>query len=102
VQPRQLFERHRARLVQPAQVGGQIGERRFDEHPAAGFVHLAQSFQDVRFDLGRGRVEEWTEIAVGFDLAGANDLGRSGVQRLVGLVAADRRQQRELLERPLE
>ena len=48
---RQLFERDRARLEQPPQVGRHVGDGRLHEHPAAGFVHLTESFEN----LGVGR-----------------------------------------------
>ena len=40
--------RDRARFEEPAQIGGQVGDRRFDQHPAAGLVHLAQALAALR------------------------------------------------------
>jgi hypothetical protein len=52
-------------------------------------------------DVGRGVVEERTEIGVGVDAARADEVDCSCQERKLGSVAADRRQQPELLERPL-
>ena len=46
----ELLDRDRARFVEPAQIGRQVGERRLDQHPAAGLVHLAQPLQ--HFGIG--------------------------------------------------
>ena len=42
---RSVLERDGARLVQPAEVGGQIGECGFHEHPTAGFIDLPQPLE---------------------------------------------------------
>ena len=49
---RELLDRDGARFEQPAQVGGQIGDRRFDQHPAARLVHLAQPLEDFGVAAG--------------------------------------------------
>ena len=53
VQERQLFERDRARLVQPPQIRRQIGDGRFHQHPGAGFVELPQPLEHLRVCVGR-------------------------------------------------
>ncbi len=63
----ELLDRDDARFEQPSQIGRKVGDRRFDQHPAAGLVHLPQSPE--HFGIGaEGRVvEERAGVRVGFD-----------------------------------
>ena len=54
----ELLQRHGARFEQPPEIGRQIGDGRFEEHPAAGFEHLAETPHHLR--IGRRLA---TEIA---------------------------------------
>jgi hypothetical protein len=91
-----------AGLVQPAQVSGEISERGFHEHPSAGLRDLSKAFERMRIDIGRRRLDDAIEVGVRSEAESPDD--GSGVRQQVdfGGVAADQRQQRELLERPLE
>ncbi|HEY7285617.1 MAG TPA: hypothetical protein VH497_09250 [Vicinamibacterales bacterium] len=96
-----LVERHGTRLVEPAEVGGEISEARFDQYPAARLGDLTKSLERRRIDSGRRRVCQAIEIGVGIETEVAGDCAGSGQELDFRRVPTDRRQQRQLLERPL-
>ncbi len=53
----ELFDGHGAGLIQPAQIGGEVGDRGLDQHPAASGVHVLKTAQDPRVGPG-GRVPQ--------------------------------------------
>ncbi len=63
----ELLDRDGARLEQPAQIGGQVGDRRLDQHPAAGLVHLAEPLEHLGVGAGGRILEERPEVGVGVD-----------------------------------
>ena len=75
VQRRQLLDRDRARLEQPAQVGRQIGDRRLDQHPAARLVHLPQLLRTSGSRPGAG-IRRGAGVGVGFDCGAGNEWRR--------------------------
>ena len=77
-----------ARFEEPPQVGRQVGDRRLDEHPAAGLVHLAEPLEHLGIDVGRRIGEQRTEVGVRVDLARADERGGACEHRLFD---ADRR-----------
>jgi len=63
---RELRDRHGARLEEPAQVGGQIGDGRLEQDPCAGLVHVLQPLPQLRSTVERqGRIDERAEVDVG-------------------------------------
>lgn len=99
--PGKLLERHGARLVEPAKIGGEIGEGRFDQHPAACLGDLTKSFEGRRIDADRRCFRQAVEIGVRIETEVAGDCAGSREKLDFRRVPADRRQQRQLLERPL-
>jgi len=98
----ELVKADGAGFVQPPQVGRKIGERGFDEYPSACLGDLSKTLQRVRIGTGRRRLDDAIEIRVRGEAETAYDGGGVRQQIDFGGVAADQRQQRELLERPLE
>jgi hypothetical protein len=98
----QLLERHGTRLVKPAQIGGKICQRGFDQHPSAGLRNLPEPLQNRRIEALWRRLREAIEIGVRFEAGVAGNRACSFEQLEFRRVATDRRQQRQLLERPLE
>jgi hypothetical protein len=96
-----LLERHGARLVEPAKIGGEVGEGRFDQYPAAGLRDLTKSFEQRWIDSGWWCYCQAVEISVGVETEVAGDCAASREKLDFRCVPADRRQQRQLLERPL-
>ena len=99
----ELVDRDRARLEQPSQAGGQIGNRRFEQDPGACVVHVAQPLMELALDrIGRYSVEERSEVGVRRDLVLAHERRGADDQRRFGGVTADRRERRELFEGAIE
>jgi hypothetical protein len=102
VNGRELFDRDSARFVEPSQIGGQIGNRRFQEHPAACLVHLAEAVQYLGIGVRRRMVEERPQIGVGADAVRAHQRRGAGEQRQLTRIGADPGESGQLLERLLE
>jgi hypothetical protein len=96
----ELFNRHRTRLEQPPEIGGEIGDGRLEENPSARFVHVAKARQRRGAGVGRRVTQERPQVPIGFNLPGADERGGFGTQRRFALVAANGRYRRELVERP--
>ncbi len=63
---RELRDRDRARLEQPAQIGGQIGDGRLEQDPGAGLVHVLETLPQLRVAVERhGGIDERAEVDVG-------------------------------------
>ncbi len=95
----ELLDRDRVRLVEPAEIGRQIRHGRFDQHPAAGLVHLPQPREGCSRPLvAWRRLEQRTEIGVRLDCVGANDRVGMRQQRFFGGIAADHGEPGEMPE----
>ncbi len=96
----ELRHRHGARLEQPAEISGEIGDRGLEQHPGAGLVHVTQTLAQLRIAVeGQRRIHDRAEIGVRADAALAHEQ-RAGVQhRRLPLVSANRREQREIGQR---
>src|SRR5439155_21210700 len=82
--------------------GGQIGERRFDENPSSGFVHLPESLEHFRVAVGRSRLEERAQVGVRLDATGTDQLRGALAQRRFAGIASDHGQRSELIERSVQ
>ena len=100
---RELLDGDRARFEQPAQVGRKIGDRRLDQHPAAGFVHLPQPLEDFGIDVRRAAFSNSGPRSASDSIrcARTRSSARAHSAASVG-IAAHRRQRRELFERLVE
>ncbi len=95
----ELGKRDRARLEEPPQIRGKVGNRRFEQHPAARLVHRSQARVDLGVRLGVGRLEQGPQVGVGGDVARADELACTDEGSGLGSVAADAGNQRQLVER---
>ena len=113
VQQRQLFERDRARLVEPPEVRREVGDRRLEEHPGPRLVHVAERPQHGGVGLGRRMVEDGGQVGVGFEMrarepalrrssAGAPRRHRRGCGRARPAAKASPRRRRPIVRQVLE
>ena len=98
VQQGQLFERHRARLVEPAEVRREVGDRRLAEHPCSRLVDVAEP-QHGGVGPGRRMVEEGGQVGVGFEMLRANERFGASQQALLGGIAVDAGERGQLRRR---
>ena len=94
-----MFDRDRSRLEEPAQVGGQVGDRRFEEHPATGLVHVAQMCQQRRARFRRRIRKQRPKCGVGVDALRADNRCGFGKEPRLRRVAANGRNGGEVVER---
>ena len=74
----ELFNRHRARLEQPPEIGREIGDGRLEDNPSARFVHVAKARQRLGAGVGRRVTQERSQVPIGFNLPGAHERGGFG------------------------
>ena len=98
----ELLDRDGARFKEPAQVGRQVGDCRFQEHPASSVVHVPQLTKHLRIASRWRSVEERTEIAVRPDRVGSDERGCLGKEGSARGVPADSRKCGELIERAMQ
>ncbi len=98
VQAPELFDGDRARLEQPAQIGGQVGNRRLDDDPSAAVMDLTQPGQD-RFVLGRTALEKCAKIRVGGDAARLDERESETEQTDLVRVTTNPRERGQVLKR---
>ena len=101
VQSSQLIDRDRARLEQPAQIGREIGNRRFAQHPGARVEHLIEASVESGVGDG-GRLQERSELVVGANAGGLNQFGGATEKLDFSRVSANRSESREVVNRAEE
>jgi hypothetical protein len=97
-----LLNCDRPRLDQPAQVYGQIGQRRLDQHPFVRLVQIVEQRHKVGISSGRWRVDQWSDVLGRFEVVRPDERPRPAQQRSPGGVAADVGHRAELIECPLK
>jgi hypothetical protein len=102
VHARKLFNRHRARLEQPAEIGGKVSHGRLEENPAARIVDVTETRQRLRAHLGRRLIKQRCQVGLGVNLTGTNECRRFGEPRRLVLVPPDGCDRRKLVERLLQ
>jgi hypothetical protein len=99
MQSRKLVDRDGARLEQPAEISGQIGNGRFQKHPPASVVHVPETHQRGRARRSGRVAEERRQVGIGFDVPRTNESRGFGEARRFFLVSPDSCDRRELVER---
>ena len=94
----QLRHRHRARFEQPSQIDRQIRQSGFHQDPRRRVVHVAQTLQDIGVGVGGRMLNQIAKVRIGVDAMGTHQRRGAEEQRFIGRVAANRRQQRELVQ----
>ena len=94
----QLPDSHGARFIQPAQIRGQIGNRRLHQDPRGRFVYVSQALQHVGVGIRRRPLEQVAEIRIRLDIVTAYECGGASKHRLVRGIATDNGEERELLQ----
>ena len=86
-----------ARLEQPAQIGRQVGDRRFEQHPGAGLVHVLEALTQLRIAVERQRQDRRAARGRRRTRCRAREPAPRPLEhRRLAQVAANHRQQREL------
>jgi hypothetical protein len=74
VQLGELLDRHRARFEQPSEIGGEVRDGGFHQHPAARLVCPAQAFEYCGVDAGRWILKKRPCIQLGLDVMRAHEI----------------------------